>query len=398
MDKERKEQERENMKRKKESDKEIKEKLRKEEIVSKQNKKLISQSTKETKQESKKKRDENSEKNKIRSQYRKDFSNELKKIRGDANASVLQYFDEEENLAEQDEQAKLSTSKSSLIPADIAPATTGIKIENGGDSAAVSSDDLGTFLQSIPSCNDFFLSNLTPLPTATAVVSIDDITSEEINNPVSKDIGDPVSSVDGSLDWDDVFQVANCLYAFNSFLQLQMPIKLDSLIEKIAHIVAAGDSGGGPKGRSNDDGQEGSSNGVGVIELDRPGQDLQRSISSAEKNEDMFVEKNALPVSDRLILTNDEDDEAEWEESDQIPLKSKDSQIFDKRINQNKDVNDEIDEEDYDNTKLLEAQADIDRIHLCLINVLTSDLHSLLDLDESEKSGPAVKFPLNQVL
>jgi hypothetical protein len=356
LDKERKEQEKESIRRKRESDREMKEKLKKEEIELKQNKKLISQSTKESKQEVKKDKNENKEKNKIRSQYRKDFSNDLKRIRGDANASVLSYFDEEENLAEQAEQLRLSTSKSVILSDGVSAIG---ERDSSADVAALSSDDLSTFLQSIPSCNDFFL-NLSP--------------SANINiKNEDKYINDNNSSPDGTpLEWDDVFQVANCLYAFNSFLKLQMPIKLDSLIEKIAYIAAIGC------------GQDGHNVDVGDGDS-KLIQDKSLTVEcGSDKGEEMVVEKERLDV-------NNEDDEAEWDESDQ-PSEFKSNNVIVKKLKKDNTIENE------DNPKLLEAQADIDRIHLCLVNALTSDLHSLLDLDESEKTGPAVKFPLNQVL
>ena len=45
---------------------------------------------------------------------------------------------------------------------------------------------------------------------------------------------------DVGVNWDDVFQTANCLSVFNSLLQLQMPLKLDSLVHKISALSRAG--------------------------------------------------------------------------------------------------------------------------------------------------------------
>ena len=70
--------------------------------LNRESKKLIQKNTKESKEESKKRKGILSDKNKIRAQYRKDFSSELKRIRGDANISVLQFFDEEENREEEE--------------------------------------------------------------------------------------------------------------------------------------------------------------------------------------------------------------------------------------------------------------------------------------------------------
>ena len=94
------------MKRKRESDKEIRDNMKRDEALNRESKKMIIRNTRETKEESKKRKGEMNDKNKIRSQYRKDFSSDLKRIRGDANVLVLQYFDEEENLEEQEQHIR----------------------------------------------------------------------------------------------------------------------------------------------------------------------------------------------------------------------------------------------------------------------------------------------------
>ena len=49
-----------------------------------------------------------------------------------------------------------------------------------------------------------------------------------------------------------------------------------------------------------------------------------------------------------------------------------------------------------DSQDVLDAQAQLDRIHLCLVNRLTADLHITLDLDAKD-ALPAVRLPLNQL-
>jgi hypothetical protein len=62
------------------------------------------------------------------------------------------------------------------------------------------------------------------------------------------------------VNWDDIFQIANCLHAFKGYIQLDMPVKLDHLVDRIVRITAAGVGAGvstGISGGSSSDGVSG---------------------------------------------------------------------------------------------------------------------------------------------
>jgi hypothetical protein len=90
VDKERKDVEKDKLKRKKEYEKDLREKLKQDDIIDKENKKNLQ------KNELLLKKNALIDKNKSYGLYRKDFNIELKKIRQVANDIVLQYFDSEE--------------------------------------------------------------------------------------------------------------------------------------------------------------------------------------------------------------------------------------------------------------------------------------------------------------
>ena len=248
VDKERKDLEKEESRRKKENDRESKERQRLEEIQSKEKNKLILKFSKE------KRKSESVDRNKIRAVYRKDFTADLKRIRGEANASVLQYFDQEETLQEQVEHTKISR----------------VSTEEEDRSCTEEQSPLDEFFESIPSCDSIFLrtsssSSSSSLPSVPSTVReivpkvlktipnglsfiSNDLQSTAIltqQNDDDKDriegVGESVESISRSeVIWDDVFQTANCLNVFNNFLQLQMPLKLDILVSKVAKVTQAG--------------------------------------------------------------------------------------------------------------------------------------------------------------
>ena len=241
VDKERKDLEREESRRKKENERESKERQRLEELQSKEKNKLILKFTKE------KRKSESVDRNKIRALYRKDFTADLKRIRGEACASVLQHFDEEETLQEQAERTQSTVASA----------------EEEENACPEERSPLDEFFELIPTCESIFLPTKMNLPSyslSTPCMSLNNGNHDaktygmtanncsenqrtEQKNDGNKEVEDRNrGSGDFASDviWDDVFQTANCLSVFNNFLQLQMPLKLDILIGKVVSVTQAG--------------------------------------------------------------------------------------------------------------------------------------------------------------
>ena len=213
-----------------------------EELEAKEKNKLILKFTKE------KRKSESVDRNKIRALYRKDFTADLKRIRGEANASVLQHFDEEETLQEQAEHTQITVPSA----------------EEEENTFCEEDSPLDEFFESIPSCESIFLHNNSNTSSSTSSApcmsakignhdtKIYEIASDSCNHTkkierknVDKNAIEEEGRIRGSGDlvsdvvWDDVFQTANCLSVFNSYLQLQMPLKLDILIGKVVLVTQA---------------------------------------------------------------------------------------------------------------------------------------------------------------
>ena len=180
-----------------------------------------------------------------------------------------------------------------------------------------------------------------------------------------------------------------------------MPIRLDGVIAKIARVTSvlsdklvcgSNSSGGSSVGKgSKMHGNSSSIHHDTTVSLSEKGE------KEKEKEIKVSVADAVVPSTSISTMTtakksnHDVEGEDEWDEVDF----SKSNKINDTMDLGSEDgINEELEENDL--AGLLDAQADLDRIHLCLVNSLTSDLHSLLDLDETDK-GSAVKFPLNQV-
>jgi hypothetical protein len=247
VDKERKDLEKEELKRKRESDREAKEKAKQLELISKENKKLVLKCTKE------KRKSESIDRNKVRAVYRKDFSSELKRVRTDANASVLQYFDEEETLQEQAEHSRYYANR--------------VSTEHGAVEGKGNFSLLDSYILALPSCNRVFLEkgilevscSSGSGPGSSSSVSVDAGVGENVQREDMKvctvgestaaaAVGGGTEQTKGesdqlkTVDWDNVFQAANCLSVFNNHLQLQMPLMLDSFVERFARISVAGEA------------------------------------------------------------------------------------------------------------------------------------------------------------
>ena len=121
---------------------------------------------------------------------------------------------------------------------------------------------LEEILRSVPVCDDVFLQRLglgrntttttattaarsdgtraitdkafLPLPTTTALVKTSGASSD-----VGAGASPDTSAAVGVTNWDDSFQVTNCLYAFRNLLNLQVPCNVDQVVENLTTITAA---------------------------------------------------------------------------------------------------------------------------------------------------------------
>jgi hypothetical protein len=439
-----------------------------------ESKKLLIRNTKESKEESKKRRTVLSDKNKIRAQYRKDFSSELKRIRGDANISVLQFFDEEEDREERDQHIKhsltnSSSSSSSSSSSFSSPSKNGPKVPKGSETPKdlkssinsasqipdkfVEKDErMREVFKSLPTCSESFFGQSSSgynsvtsslLSSSKSRIKSDNNDFENgINDDNKKDTMITVhnknfNGIDNKnenmhenrhenenevMNWDDVFQTINCLYTFSDFLQLQMSVKINSFVSKIARISNINNSmsnslrsvasSSNPKGIDSDIPNAGNdSESIMDIVTENNGSentknnDNKNSVAKIEKGSEMKMdvvrdesndgkEKNSKKGDKNEKL----DEEDEWDENeDHTKRHNTDSNLELKTDSiDNNDDNDNDENSVRNNKGLLEAHADLDRVHLCLVHALATDLHTLLDLDETDK-GLAVKFPLNQV-
>lgn len=458
------------MKRKREDEKESREKLRVSNALNREGKKLLLRNTKESKEESKKRRTVLSDKNKIRAQYRKDFSSELKRIRGDANISVLQFFDEEEDREERDQHIKHSlTNSSSSSSSSSFPSPTkngpkgsetlkelkGLKNSTSQmpDKFVDKDENMREVFKSLPSCSKSFFgqslsgyNSVTPslLSSNKNEIKKDNDNGNGSNNEDNSDgvITGHNKNFNGNknenmhenrhenrhenenevMNWDDVFQTINCLYTFSDFLQLQMSVKINSFVSKIAKISNINNSmsnslrnvtsSSASKGINFDiihagndsesftdfvnqkSGSENTKNkdNESCVERSDKGNEMKMDVDVVgdENNDRKDKEMNS-----KIGAKNENvDEEDEWDENDDHTRKHNTDNMELRTDSVDNYDNDE--NSDRNNKDLLEAHADLDRVHLCLVHALATDLHTLLDLDETDK-GLAVKFPLNQV-
>jgi hypothetical protein len=449
VDKERKDLEKEELKRKRESDREAKELAKQQELISKENKKLVLKCTKE------KRKSESIDRNKVRAVYRKDFSSELKRVRTDANASVLQYFDEEETLQEQAEHSRYYANRVS--------AEHGV-LEGRGEASL-----LDSYVLALPSCNNVFLEKAVlevlsgPGSSSGSGVG-ENVHGEETRGSSAGEQCAALTAAAGAggkekntreleqlktVDWDDVFQAANCLSVFNNHLQLQMPLMLDSFVEKFAKISVAGeacvananssakipvlDPSSTVDSREKIVKEERNGISIGPMDLDSTMCDVTRSengdtevhdsteISISHPMETVVAEENghytdtvSCEVNGLSEMKQEEEEEArgglqkvekgraevergeeekggEEEEgametdADNVQEDLEGDNEVSQRGEQeeDKEVEAEVVEAKqgvFDLPGLLDAVADADRIHLCVVNALTADLNTLMDL------------------
>ena len=438
--------------------------------MNRESKKLLIRNTKESKEESKKRRTVLSDKNKIRAQYRKDFSSELKRIRGDANISVLQFFDEEEDREERDQHIKhsLTNSSNSSSSSFSSPTKNGPKVPKGSETPKdlkglknstsqipdkfIEKDErMREVFESLPTCSKSFFgqsssgynivtSSLLSLNKSKLKSDNNDIENGSVND-VKNDTMITVhykifngnddenenihenrhENENEELNWDDVFQTINCLYAFSDFLQLQMSVKINSFVSKIARIsnihnsmsngLRSVASSSGPKGINSDIINAGNDS-ENIVDVVTENNGSENTKNNDNKNSVDKIEKDEMKMDVVGDESNDGkeknskkwdknekvDEEDEWDENEDHTKKhytDNNTELKTDSIDNN-DNNDNDESSDRNNKDLLEAHADLDRVHLCLVHALATDLHTLLDLDETDK-GLAVKFPLNQV-
>ena len=229
VEKERKDLEKEELKRKRGSEREAKERIRQEEILSKENKKLMLKCTKD------KRKSESIDRNKVRAVYRKDFSSELKRVRSDAVATVLQCFDAEETVQEQAEHTRYFLNGSSDPDIDTDTEESDRKAK------------LAALFLTIPSCDKAFLrSRESPSPLKNGGdISHGPGSSEGTHTALPETHNSTERAYKGTAEsviWDDVFQASTCLSVFSERLQLQVPLTLEGLVKRIAHISLAGEA------------------------------------------------------------------------------------------------------------------------------------------------------------
>lgn len=440
--------------------------------LNRESKKLLIRNTKESKEESKKRRTVLSDKNKIRAQYRKDFSSELKRIRGDANISVLQFFDEEEDREERDQHIKHSLTNSSSTSSSSSsfssPTKNGPKVLKGSETLKdlkssknsssqipdkfIEKDErMRIVFQTLPTCSKSFFgqsssgyNNVTSSLLSSNKSKIKSDNNDIENGSYHDNKNDCLVTVhdknfngndnenenvhenkhehgnkNEEMNWDDVFQTINCLYTFSDFLQLQMSVKINSFVSKIARISNINNSmsnslrsvasSSGPKGFNSD-----ILNAENIIDVvtenngseNTKNNDIKNSLDKIEKGSEMkmdVVGDESNDGQEKKSKKGDKnekvDEEDEWDENEDHTKKHDTDDKIELRTDSidNSDNNDNDENSDRNNKDLLEAHADLDRVHLCLVHALATDLHTLLDLDETDK-GLAVKFPLNQVL
>lgn len=236
-------------------------------MLAKENKKSMMKFSKE------KRKSEAIDRNKVRAVYRKDFGGELKRVRSDACASVLQYFDEEEVYQEQTEHSRTFLHRS-------------MREQSTAVDPDISRAHLEALLRSALTCNEAFLSGLSNGAVDKSNLLVDGCSGSNSDDSNRVDYrhtersqGNPNSAVEvykgrdsqrgdrgsggGEIEgqksierekegersngvdpirWDDVFQVVNCLNVFSTHLELQMPLMLTNVVEKMVKITLAGEA------------------------------------------------------------------------------------------------------------------------------------------------------------
>jgi hypothetical protein len=182
-----------------------------------------------------KRKSESIDRNKVRAVYRKDFSSELKRVRSDAVATVLQCFDAEETVQEQAEHTRYFLNGSSDPDIDTDTEESDRKAK------------LAALFLTIPSCDKAFLRSH---ESSSSLKDGSDASHgpgsfEGTHIALTDTHGSTERAYKGTAEsviWDDVFQASTCLSVFSERLQLQVPLTLEGLVKRIAHISLAGEA------------------------------------------------------------------------------------------------------------------------------------------------------------
>ena len=149
---------------------------------------------------------------KERSQFRRDFVQDLKRVRGEAGLAVLAAFDGEERAVEQ------------ALAGGAGPVSAGDGDDGGGLDAG-----LEACLRALPTCDENFLRRRLggaaggpTTPPAADRTRASDSDSDPAFSPSGGSGAGLGAAAVGEPQWDDLFQVANCLYAFRDMLKLQV--------------------------------------------------------------------------------------------------------------------------------------------------------------------------------
>jgi hypothetical protein len=157
-------------------------------------------------------------------QFRRDFAHELKRVRGEAALSVLAAFDLEERAVE---QAAAGGGSSSGSPGG-GPGGAG---DEGAAEALGEHGSLEAYLRALPSCDESFLAERLvggAGPVAAPAASPTTPRAGPGDPAFPPPAAGPAAAVAAAVPvagrphWDDVFQTANCLYAFREMLTLQV--------------------------------------------------------------------------------------------------------------------------------------------------------------------------------
>lgn len=163
---------------------------------------------------------------KLKQQLRKDIINDIRKNRSDANSSVLQFFDnEEEDIMQSEDQSHLYTTDS-------------------GNNNTSSADDKGDHNET-GSLNDF-IARFEPLPI---------IPSSKGNSSALTILPSGSKNDHGfhsGISWDDIFYIANTLFLLKPMLGLGRGLNFDELLAGLEIINAAAASQGSKNGPSSE--------------------------------------------------------------------------------------------------------------------------------------------------
>jgi len=195
VEKERKDYERDHLKRLKSEQKALDQQRREEEKAEEARRKETS------KQYEKAHREQNKKSEKYRAQFKRDVNNEVRKNRSEANALLLSYFDEEE---EEVEAREMGSGGSASV---------------GGSNNSVGSG-IGAYIAGLTDASTTTTSNTNTNSTIPSTTNTNNATTTTL---------------------DDVIQLTNTLHLFKRHLNIENSIKIDSVVGSIELAAKAGE-------------------------------------------------------------------------------------------------------------------------------------------------------------